>query len=96
MQALLPILIQVLAGAVGGNAAGKASTDLDQGWLINSIAGLIGGGIGGQCVMAVMPTLMAGGAMSTTGIITSLASGFVGGGVLLAILSLVKKMMASR
>ncbi|MCA0316528.1 MAG: hypothetical protein LCH88_00525 [Proteobacteria bacterium] len=96
METLLPILIQLLGGAIGGNAAGKASPNLDQGTLINSIAGLLGGGIGGQIVASILPQLMAGGGLSVGGILTSLVSGGAGGGVLLAILGIVRNMMASR
>ena len=96
MESLLPIIIQAIAGAVGGNVAGKAAPDLDQGTLINSIAGLIGGGLGGQIVAAVLPQLMAGGGMSLSGILSSLVSGGAGGGVLLAVLGVVKNMMGNR
>jgi hypothetical protein len=96
METLLPILIQLIGGAVGGNAAGKAVPNLDQGTLVNSIAGILGGGIGGQIVAALLPQLMAGGGLSVSGILTSLVSGGAGGGLLLAILGIVKNMMASR
>ncbi len=96
MENLLPLLIQAIAGAVGGNVAGRASPNLDQGTLINSIAGLVGGGLGGQIIAAVLPGLMAGGGLSLQGILTSLVSGGAGGGVLLAVLGVVKNMMGNR
>jgi uncharacterized membrane protein YeaQ/YmgE (transglycosylase-associated protein family) len=93
MEGLLPILIQAVAGAVGGNAVGKAGPHLDQGWLINTIVGFVGGGFGGQVVMALLPGLMAGGAMAVTSVVTGIVAGFVGGGLLLAILGLIKDKM---
>jgi len=47
METLLPILTQLISGAAGGNAAGAAIKDKSLGTAGNSIAGLIGGGIGG-------------------------------------------------
>src|SRR5262245_14816568 len=42
------LLIQVIAGAIGGNVAGGASKELSLGTAGNTIAGAIGGGVGGQ------------------------------------------------
>lgn len=39
------ILINLIAGAVGGNAVGKSSPTFDLGTLGNTIAGLVGGGV---------------------------------------------------
>ena len=44
----LPLVIQLLTGAAGGNVVGKLAKNLDLGTLWNSVAGIIGGGIGGQ------------------------------------------------
>ena len=45
---LTNLIIQAIAGAIGGNAAGAASKDLTLGTLANTIVGAIGGGVGGQ------------------------------------------------
>ena len=45
---LLNLVIQLVAGAVGGNAAGAILKQFNLGPLGNSIAGIIGGGLGGQ------------------------------------------------
>lgn len=87
------IIIQLIAGAVGGNAAGKTMPGLDLGTLGNSIAGIVGGGIGGQILQAVLGAA-ASGQLDTGSIIQSVLGGGVGGGVLMAILGLVKKAMA--
>ena len=48
MENLLPIIIQLISGAVGGNVAGALMKNLSLGTLGNSIAGILGGGLGGQ------------------------------------------------
>lgn len=86
------LIIQLISGAVGGNAAGKAMPNFDLGTLWNSVAGVIGGGIGAQLIGAVVPGLLSGG-LSVGGIVSSIASGGVGGGVLLALVGVVRNMM---
>lgn len=44
------ILMNLVAGAIGGNAAGKASPTFDIGTIGNTIAGLVGGGVLGQLI----------------------------------------------
>ena len=43
---LINLIIQVVAGAIGGNAAGAASQDVSLGTAGNTILGAIGGGWG--------------------------------------------------
>jgi uncharacterized membrane protein YeaQ/YmgE (transglycosylase-associated protein family) len=40
---LINLIIQLVAGAIGGNAAGNALKDYDLGMLGNSISGAVGG-----------------------------------------------------
>src|SRR3954468_22642423 len=47
---LLPLIIEVLCGAAGGNIAGKLFKNLDMGTVGNSLAGIVGGGLGGQLI----------------------------------------------
>jgi uncharacterized membrane protein YeaQ/YmgE (transglycosylase-associated protein family) len=51
------ILINLVAGALGGNAVGKASQNFDLGTLGNTIAGLVGGGVLGQIITLVWPAV---------------------------------------
>ncbi|KAI1690433.1 DSBA-like thioredoxin domain-containing protein [Ditylenchus destructor] len=44
------ILMNLIAGAIGGNAAGKATPSFDLGTLGNTISGLVGGGVLGQLI----------------------------------------------
>jgi uncharacterized membrane protein YeaQ/YmgE (transglycosylase-associated protein family) len=43
----MELIISLIAGAIGGNAAVKAIPALNQGTLINSLSGIVGGGLGG-------------------------------------------------
>ena len=44
MEGLIPILINLASGAVGGNLAGALMKNLSMGTLWNSILGILGGG----------------------------------------------------
>lgn len=98
MEEYLPLIIQLVSGAVGGNVVGKLAKNLDLGTLWNSVLGILGGGLGGK----VLGMLGVGGAaaaeastgMDVTSILGSVAGGGVGGGVLMAVVGLVKKAMA--
>jgi len=92
---IIALIIQLICGALGGNLTGKLFKNIDLGTLGNSIAGIVGGGVGGQILSALgMFGGAAGGGLDLAGIIGSIASGGVGGGVLMAIIGLIKSMMA--
>jgi hypothetical protein len=95
MESLLPLLIQLGSGAIGGNVAGKVMPQFNLGTLGNSIAGIAGGGIGGTLLSMVMGGAASGaGAMSITGILSSVAGGGLGGGALMAVIGIVRGMMS--
>jgi hypothetical protein len=54
MPDMVNLIIQLIAGFSGGNAAGELLKDYDLG-LGNMIAGAIGGIIGGQSLQALIP-----------------------------------------
>jgi uncharacterized membrane protein YeaQ/YmgE (transglycosylase-associated protein family) len=88
---LLPLIIQLVSGAIGGNLAGNLMKKFSMGTLWNSVLGIIGGGLGGQLLdMAGIATQSG---MDLTGILGSIAGGGVGGGALLAIAGVVKNAM---
>lgn len=89
----MELIIQLIAGAVGGNAAGAALKDKSLGTIGNSIAGIVGGGIGGQVIAALTGAAGTGG-LDAGAIIQSLVSGGAGGGILMVIVGIVKKAMA--
>lgn len=95
---LIGLIIQLITGAVGGNIAGAAMKRYDVGTIGNSIAGLIGGGVGAQIIGALLGgggegvTAGAGG-LDIGSIIGQIASGGVGGGILMVIVGLIKQAM---
>src|SRR5262245_20755339 len=87
---MLHLIIQLVAGAMGGNIAGNALKQFDLGALGNSIAGDVGGGIGGQLLSMALGT---GGRVDVGSVVAQIAGGGVGGGVLLAIIGLIRQIM---
>jgi len=49
---LVNLIIQIIAGAIGGTAAGNALKDLSMGKAGDAISGAVGGGVVGQILMA--------------------------------------------
>ena len=92
------LVIQLIVGAIGGNAAGKAMPDKSLGTLGNTIAGVIGGGLGGQILDAVlgggaMPADAAAAGLDIGAIIQDVAGGGIGGAVLTIVVALIKGAM---
>jgi len=87
------LIIQLISGALGGNAAGALMKKLSLGTVLNSILGIVGGGLGGQ-LLNLLGVGTAGGGLDLGGIITSIAGGGVGGGILLVIIGLIKKALS--
>jgi uncharacterized membrane protein YeaQ/YmgE (transglycosylase-associated protein family) len=92
---IINLIISLVSGAVGGNAAGAVMKDKSLGTTGNSVAGILGGGIGGAILQA-LGLGGEGGTVDLASILQSIASGGVGGGVLLAIVSAVKGMLAKK
>jgi hypothetical protein len=95
----IELIIQLIAGALGGNVAGGLLKNLSLGGIGNSISGILGGGLGGL----ILGQLGLGGVADAAGaassldigsIVSNLAGGGVGGGVLMAIVGVIKNMMA--
>src|SRR5438132_616716 len=55
------LIIEAVSGAVGGNVAGAALKDKSLGAIGNSIAGIVGGGVGGTILKTVIGSAAAGG-----------------------------------
>jgi len=90
-MSIIPLVIQLLSGAAGGNIVGKLFPNLNLGTLANSISGIVGGGIGGSILSMLGMSAAPSGALDIGSIIGSVASGGVGGGVLMFIIGLIKK-----
>jgi hypothetical protein len=88
------LIIQLICGALGGNVAGTVMKQASLGPLGNSLVGILGGGIGGQLLGMLTGGAAAaaagGGGMDLGSIISSVASGGVGGGVLMAIIGIIR------
>ncbi len=92
------ILINLVAGALGGNAVGKSSPTFDLGTLGNTIAGLVGGGVLGQIITLLWPTVSAsiqGGSFDIGSIIAQVIGGGAGGAILTAIVGAIKNKAAA-
>ena len=90
MGNLVPLIIQLVSGALGGNAAGALLKKLSLGTALNSLLGILGGGLGGQ-LLKLLGLATAGGGTDIGGIIGSIAAGGVGGGALMGIVGAIKK-----
>jgi len=89
---MVNIIIQLVSGALGGNGAGAMLKKLSLGTIGNSIVGILGGGLGGQLLgLLGMAPAAAGGGLDLNNIVSSVLSGGVGGGVLMAIIGAIKK-----
>ena len=89
----MELIIQLIAGAIGGNAAGAMLKDKSLGTLGNSLAGVLGGGIGGQ-IIGMLTNAAGTGGLDVGSILQSVVSGGAGGGILMVIVGIVKKAMA--
>ena len=72
------ILINLIAGALGGVGAGKSSPNFDLGTIGNIVSGLVGGGVLGQIVTLALPSVVAAaesGNLSLGGIISQVGLG---------------------
>jgi hypothetical protein len=92
----MELIISLIAGALGGNAVGAVAKNLNLGVLLNSVAGIVGGGLGSQIIgmLGGADAAAAAGGLDIGSIISSVASGGVGGGVVMAIVGVLKGMMA--
>jgi uncharacterized membrane protein YeaQ/YmgE (transglycosylase-associated protein family) len=93
---IVSLIIQLISGAVGGNVAGAAMKENSLGTVGNSIAGIVGGGLGGTILQMVMGTAAAGGGLDLQSILANVGGGGVGGAILMAIVGIIKNKMAAK
>ena len=86
---IVSLVINLISGAVGGNIAGAVMKDKSLGPLLNSVVGVLGGGAGAG-VLKMMGMAVNEGGLDIQAVLTSVASGGVGGGILLVIVALIK------
>jgi hypothetical protein len=101
------LIISLVSGIVGGNAAGAAMQDKSLGPVGNSITGLLGGGSGGYLMKALGLIASAGVAHATGGatpatgtegldigsIVSNVVGSGVGGAILTAVVAWIKDAM---
>ena len=92
------ILINLISGALGGIGAGKSSPTFDLGTVGNIISGLVGGGVLGQIVTLLLPSVMAAVQsenQSVAGVVSQVIAGGAGGAILTALVGAIKNKTAS-
>lgn len=94
---IVNLIISLVSGVVGGNVAGAAMPEKNLGALGNTIAGLIGGGAGSFILKALGIVAAASaapeggaGALDLSSILANIGISGVSGGVLTAIIALIK------
>jgi hypothetical protein len=102
MEGIIGFIIEIIAGALGGNAAGAGAKKFSLGTAGNSIAGAVGGLILGQILSAIgigepgMTTAEgapAAGGLDVGALISQVVGGGVGGAVLTLIAGAIKNAM---
>ena len=92
------ILINLVAGALGGVGAGKSTPMFDLGTAGNIISGLVGGGVLGQVVTLLLPSVIAAaqsGNLTVGGVISQAVAGGAGGALLTALIGAIKNKAAA-
>ncbi len=94
---MINLIIQLIAGAIGGNAVGAGMKNVDLGTLGNTIAGAVGGAGGGTLLTALLPMLQSAAANVDIGTVVGQAvGGGVTGAILTAIVGIIKNAMAGQ
>jgi hypothetical protein len=93
---LTSLVIQLISGAIGGNAV-NAAKDTGLGSLGNTIAGALGGGVGGQILSSVLGlgTATAASGLDIGTIVSGFMTGGISGGVVALVIGLLKSKMAA-
>ena len=94
MEEILPWIIRLVGGAAGGNVIGKLFKNLSLGTVGNSIAGILGGGIGGQLLQSLGVNAGANGTFDLSSILSNVGASAAGGGGLMLVIGFVKKLMS--
>ena len=103
---VISLIISLISGAAGGNIVGTLLKQFNLGPLGNSLAGIVGGGLGGQLLAMLagggprrparqQSPDMAGG-LDIGAIVSQIVGGGVGGGVLMAIVGFIRQMMGGQ
>jgi hypothetical protein len=96
METLLPLIIQLISGAAGGNIVGALVKRISLGMLGNSLAGILGGGLGGQILGGLLGLPTGGGGLDIGSILGQVASGGAGGGIVMVLIGVIKSLLTKR
>lgn len=88
MEALLPLIIQAVAGAAGGGVTANLVKSAAMGLLPKLLSGAVGG-VGGGMALGPMIAGLLGGDTGTTALIGDAVGALIGGGVLTPIVGAV-------
>jgi hypothetical protein len=91
------LIVQVIAGALGGTAAGAVLKDLSLGRPGDAISGAVGGGVVGQ----ILTSVLGGGAGDVGGfdiasLVKDIFGGGIGGAIAMAIVGALRNAMTKR
>lgn len=89
------LIIQLISGAAGGNLGGVLLKNLSLGTLGNTIAGVVGGGLGSQILGGLLgpaASVATGGDIDVGAILQQVAGGGVGGAAVMMLVGLLKQM----
>ena len=94
---IINLIIQLIAGAVGGNAAGAGLKDYSLGQIGNTIVGALGGVGGGQLLAALLPVLAGtAGNVDIGSVLGQAVGGGVAGAIVTIVVGLIKSAMAGQ
>lgn len=91
---IVSLIISLVSGAAGGNIVGALIKKISLGVLGNSVAGILGGGIGSQ----ILGGLLGSGSSAAAGggMLGSVLGSGVGGAVLMVIIGIIKNILMKR
>jgi hypothetical protein len=92
---IINLILQAIAGAIGGNAAAAGLDQADLGKAANTLAGAIGGVATGQIVSALLPTFAAASSgVDMKTVLAQLVAGGVGGAITTVVVGMIKNLAA--
>jgi hypothetical protein len=92
-MSLTALIVQIVGGAVAGNATGSLFKDAGLGALGNTIIGAIGGGLGGSMLSGILGAAAAS-SLDVGSIVSLLATGGASGGIAALVLGFLKSKLA--
>ncbi len=90
MEEYLPLIIHLVSGALGGNLAGRLIPNYSMGRVGNSIAGILGGGLGGW-ILGMLGLGEPDFSLNLMAVLGNTVGGAVGGGFIMVVLGALKK-----